>query len=151
MNLQEYNWLKEAVRTRQDPVALETAINSIKGALQAQGVAYEDISGRPKNLYGIFMKLQKDGKPLTIESLNSLYDLMALRVVVAHKHECYTALRAVQSVYRVMPSRSKDFIKDIKKPNGYQSLHETVYGEGDVPVEVCDCCLLFYASSPSGK
>ncbi|KAG2440315.1 hypothetical protein HXX76_004422 [Chlamydomonas incerta] len=133
---EEYNWLKEAVRTRQDPVALETTINSIKGALQAHGVAYEDISGRPKNLYGIFTKLQKDGKPLTAESLDSLYDLMALRVVVAHKHECYTALRAVQSVYRAMPSRSKDFIKDIKKPNGYQSLHETVYGEGHVPVEV---------------
>lgn len=64
---------------------------------------------------------------------------MALRVIVACKHECYTALRAVQSVYRVMPERSKDFIKDIKKPNGYQSLHETLHGEGGAPVEVGSC------------
>ncbi|EFJ40309.1 hypothetical protein VOLCADRAFT_78003 [Volvox carteri f. nagariensis] len=133
---EEYTWLKNAVRSRQDPVALEATINAIKGALHSHGVKYEDISGRPKNLYGIYSKLKKDGKPLTSESLGAVYDLMALRVIVASKHECYTALRAAQSVYRTMPARSKDFIKDIKKPNGYQSLHETVYGEGDVPVEV---------------
>ncbi len=124
------------MQPRQDSVALEATINAIKAALQAQGVPYEDISGRPKNLYGIYTKLQKDGKPLSHSSLESVYDLMALRVVVPHKHDCYAALRAVQSVYRTMKGRSKDFIRDIKKPNGYQSLHETVYGEGDVPVEV---------------
>ncbi|GLC56785.1 hypothetical protein PLESTB_001145400 [Pleodorina starrii] len=133
---EEYTWLKNAVRSRQDPVALEATINAIKGALHSEGVAYEDISGRPKNLYGIYSKLKADGKPLTPESLDSVYDLMALRIVVASKHECYTALRAVQSVYRTMKERSKDFIRDIKKPNGYQSLHETVLGAGDVPVEV---------------
>ncbi|KXZ51474.1 hypothetical protein GPECTOR_12g437 [Gonium pectorale] len=133
---EEYTWLKGAVGSRQDPAALEATINKIKLELQEQGVAYEDISGRPKNLYGIYSKLQKDGKPLTSESLDSIYDLMALRVIVSSKHECYTALRGVQSAYRCMPERSKDFIKDIKKPNGYQSLHETVYGEGGVPVEV---------------
>ncbi|PNH06426.1 putative guanosine-3',5'-bis(diphosphate) 3'-pyrophosphohydrolase [Tetrabaena socialis] len=133
---EEYTFLKNAVGSRQEPAALEATINSIKGALQAQNVAYEDISGRPKNLYGIYTKLVKDGKPVTAASLGTVYDLIALRVVVASKHDCYTALRAVQSVYRTMPERSKDFIRDIKKPNGYQSLHETVYGEGDVPVEV---------------
>ncbi|GFR45575.1 hypothetical protein Agub_g6969 [Astrephomene gubernaculifera] len=133
---EEYTWLKEAVRSRQDPVALEATINNIKASLQDHAVAYEDISGRPKNLYGIYSKLKKDGKPLTAASLDTVYDLMALRVVVSTKHECYEALRAVQSVYRTMPSRSKDFIKDIKKPNGYQSLHETLYGEGDNPIEV---------------
>ncbi|KAG2483881.1 hypothetical protein HYH03_017275 [Edaphochlamys debaryana] len=133
---EEYTWLKQAVAPRQDPAVLETTINSIKSGLQAHGVQYEDISGRPKNLYGIYTKLVKDGKPLTMASLDSIFDLMALRVVVSSKHECYTALRAVASVYRTMPSRSKDFIKDIKKPNGYQSLHETIYGEGGAPVEV---------------
>ncbi|GIL71528.1 hypothetical protein Vretimale_2620 [Volvox reticuliferus] len=133
---EDYTWLKNAVESRQGPVALEATINAIKAALHEHGVKYEDISGRPKNLYGIYSKLKKDGKLLTSESLDTVYDLMALRVVVASKHDCYAALRAVQSVYRTMPTRSKDFIKDIKKPNGYQSLHETVYGDGDVPVEV---------------
>lgn len=135
-SLQDYAFLKDAVRERQDPVALEATINKIKGALQAHGVSYEDISGRPKNLYGVWSKLRKDGKPLTSESLATVYDLVALRVVVANKHDCYVALRSVQSVYRAMADRSKDFIKDIRKPNGYQSLHETVYGEGGAPVEV---------------
>lgn len=74
--------------------------------------------------------------------------MIALRVVVSgNKHDCYVAQRAVQQLFRTMPERSKDFIRDIKKANGYQSLHETVLiksseeeedgGEGALlPVEV---------------
>lgn len=53
-----------------------------------------------------------------------------------NKHDCYYAQRVVQQLYRCMPERSKDFIKVIKKANGYQSLHETIYGESDMPIEV---------------
>lgn len=57
-------------------------------------------------------------------------------VVSGNKHDCYFAQRAVQQLYRCMPERSKDFIKVIKKANGYQSLHETIYGAGNMPIEV---------------
>jgi len=53
---------------------------------------YEDISGRPKNLYGIWQKMRSSGK----SSLEQVYDVTALRVVVTNKHDCYVALRVVQ-------------------------------------------------------
>eukprot|EP00983_Pelagomonas_calceolata_P127388 1161398-Pelagomonas_calceolata.AAC.5 len=53
---------------------------------------YEDISGRPKNLYGIWQKMRSSGK----SSLDQVYDVTALRVVVTNKHDCYVALRVVQ-------------------------------------------------------
>ena len=70
--------------------------------------------------------------------------MIALRVVVSgNKHDCYVAQRAVQQLFRTLPERSKDFIRDIKKANGYQSLHETVLiksieeeEEALLPVEV---------------
>mmetsp|Transcript_3470 Transcript_3470/g.7564 ORF Transcript_3470/g.7564 Transcript_3470/m.7564 type:complete len:710 (-) Transcript_3470:1192-3321(-) len=129
---EEYEQLREQVQPRQDPAMLEATIQAIKAGMDQAGVPYEDISGRPKNLYGIWQKMKKDGHT----SLDQVFDVMALRVVVSNKHDCYRALRAVQSVYRCMPGRSKDYIKDIKKPNGYQSLHETIYAEGSVPIEV---------------
>lgn len=120
------------VAKRQDPVALEQTIARIKAGMDERGVAYEDISGRPKNLYGIWLKMKTSG----ITDLSQIYDVTALRVVVTNKHDCYQALRVVQEAYRNMPERSKDYIKEERKANGYQSLHETVYGEGGLPVEV---------------
>lgn len=129
---EEYEALKAQASVRQDPVLLEATVQAVKAGMDVAGVQYVDISGRPKNLYGIWKKM-KEGD---ITSLNNVYDVTALRVVVTNKHDCYEAQRVVQSVYRCMRERSKDFIRDIKKPNGYQSLHETVYGAGNMPVEV---------------
>uniref|UniRef100_A0A7S3R7J4 RelA/SpoT domain-containing protein n=1 Tax=Dunaliella tertiolecta TaxID=3047 RepID=A0A7S3R7J4_DUNTE len=129
---EEHRALSEQVAQRQDSEALEATITRIKAGLDARGVQYEDISGRPKNLYGIWQKMRSSGK----SSLDQVYDVTALRVVVTNKHDCYVALRVVQELYRTMPSRSKDYIRGERKPNGYQSLHETIYGEGEFPVEV---------------
>jgi GTP pyrophosphokinase/guanosine-3',5'-bis(diphosphate) 3'-pyrophosphohydrolase len=79
------------VSRRQDPAALEATIAKIQARLAEKGVRCEDISGRPKNLYGIWTKM-RDGR---IQSLDQVYDVTALRVVVANKHDCYVALRAV--------------------------------------------------------
>ena len=66
-----------------------------------------------------------------------IFDVIAIRVVVSgNKHECYVAQRVVQELYRTMPERSKDFIRVVKKANGYQSLHETVLAEQGLPVEI---------------
>ncbi|KAG1675682.1 hypothetical protein FOA52_002391 [Chlamydomonas sp. UWO 241] len=129
----EYDALREQVHKRQDPAALEATVSAIKGALDDSGIRYEDISGRGKNLYSIWVKMRADG----VTTIDSIFDITALRVVVSgNKHDCYVAQRCVQQLYRCMPQRSKDFIRVIKKANGYQSLHETIYGECDTPVEV---------------
>lgn len=121
------------VSSRQDPAALEATVSAIKGALDERGIRYEDISGRNKNMYSIWRKMRADG----VDTIDNIFDIIALRVVVSgNKHDCYFAQRAVQQLYRCMPERSKDFIRVIKKANGYQSLHETIYGECGMPVEV---------------
>lgn len=113
--------LRAELRHRQDTSALEATINHIKASLQEEGVEYEDISGRPKNLYGVWLKrgglpcntnsmssmssMDEDGGSPTLRSLDEIYDLTALRVVVANKHDCYRALRAVSNAYRTMPER----------------------------------------------
>mmetsp|Transcript_19384 Transcript_19384/g.33486 ORF Transcript_19384/g.33486 Transcript_19384/m.33486 type:complete len:777 (+) Transcript_19384:216-2546(+) len=129
---EEHARVQHAMTARQDPAALEATIARIKEQLDARGLPYEDISGRPKSLYGVWCKMEAGG----ITDMDKVYDVTALRVVMADKHQCYQAMRCVQEVYNCVPNRYKDYIKQEKKANGYQSLHETVYGEGGQPVEV---------------
>lgn len=79
-----------------------------------------DVDGRVKSIYSLYRKLKKvDGK------IDDIYDLMALRIMVETKEECYRALGIIHSLYQPMISRIKDYIA-IPKPNGYQSIHTTV-------------------------
>jgi GTP pyrophosphokinase len=79
-----------------------------------------EIDGRVKSVYSLYKKLKKvDG------NMDDIYDLMALRVVVKTKEDCYKVLGILHSMYQPMLSRIKDYIA-IPKPNGYQSLHTTV-------------------------
>lgn len=79
-----------------------------------------DINGRVKSLYSLHKKLKKvDG------NIDDIYDLMALRIVVESKEDCYRVLGLLHGMYQPMISRIKDYIA-IPKPNGYQSLHTVV-------------------------
>lgn len=79
-----------------------------------------EINGRVKSLYSLYKKLKKvDG------NIDDIYDLMALRIVVENKEDCYRVLGLLHSMYKPMISRIKDYIA-IPKPNGYQSLHTVV-------------------------
>ena len=79
-----------------------------------------DVNGRVKSIYSLHKKLVKvDG------NLDDIYDLMALRVIVETKEDCYRVLGLLHSLYQPMIARIKDYIA-IPKPNGYQSLHTTV-------------------------
>ena len=79
-----------------------------------------EINGRVKSLYSLYKKLKKvDG------NIDDIYDLMALRIVVENKEDCYRVLGLLHSMYQPMISRIKDYIA-IPKPNGYQSLHTVV-------------------------
>jgi guanosine-3',5'-bis(diphosphate) 3'-pyrophosphohydrolase len=79
-----------------------------------------EVNGRVKGVYSLYRKLQKvDG------NIDDIYDLMALRIVVDKKEDCYLVLGMLHTMYQPMISRIKDYIA-VPKPNGYQSLHTTV-------------------------
>ena len=91
----------------------------VEAELKKQGINAE-INGRVKSIYSLYKKLAKvDG------NINDIYDLMALRIVVDKKEDCYLVLGVLHSLYKPMISRIKDYIAT-PKPNGYQSLHTTV-------------------------
>ncbi|NTW61376.1 bifunctional (p)ppGpp synthetase/guanosine-3',5'-bis(diphosphate) 3'-pyrophosphohydrolase [Candidatus Saccharibacteria bacterium] len=79
-----------------------------------------EINGRVKSVYSLYKKLVKFDN-----DVDNVYDLIALRVIVKTKEECYASLGILHSLYKPMINRIKDYIAT-PKPNGYQSLHTTV-------------------------
>ena len=81
-----------------------------------------DVHGRAKHIYRFFLKLQKHSM-----NLDRVYDVVAVRVIVPEVPDCYEALGIVHKKYRPLVGRIKDYIS-LPKPNGYRSLHTTVFG-----------------------
>ena len=88
-----------------------------------------EINGRVKSIYSLHKKLAKVNG-----NIDDIYDLMALRIIVAKKEDCYRVLGILHSLYKPMISRIKDYIAT-PKPNGYQSLHTTVITPNEQIVE----------------
>lgn len=108
---------------------LEEVMAKLKEAIAKIGINAE-IEGRPKHFYSIYRKMKSKDK-----HLNEIYDLFACRVIVDTVTDCYAVLGVVHDMYRPMPGRFKDYIA-MAKPNGYQSLHTTVFGPKGFPFEV---------------
>lgn len=89
-----------------------------------------EVSGREKNLYSIYKKMQ-------IKSLafSEVLDIYGFRVLVEDFASCYVALGVLHSLYKPIPGKFKDYIA-IPKANGYQSLHTTLFGPFGIPIEI---------------
>ncbi|WP_431312755.1 RelA/SpoT family protein [Roseateles agri] len=111
----------------------EIGVEAVRAQLQADLAAHgieAQVQGRPKHLYSIYKKMQ--GKALALERV---FDLRALRVVVADVAECYAALSWLHERYTPVPDEFDDYIAK-PKPNGYQSLHTVVLAADGRPMEV---------------
>ena len=106
------------------------AIKEIEAEMKKEGVSIIEIDGRAKSLYSLFLKLQKHDM-----DINRVYDLAAVRIIVQEIADCYETLGIVHKKYRPMIGRIKDYIS-LPKPNGYQSIHTTVFGPDGKIIEV---------------
>ncbi len=97
--------------------------------LTGMGIHYK-LEGRAKSFYSIFKKMYTQNK-----SIDEIYDLFAVRIIVDTVSDCYTVLGMVHELYVPIPGRFKDYIA-MPKPNMYQSLHTTVMGPEGSPCEI---------------
>ncbi len=104
-------------------------MEEIRIALKKQRIVAE-VTGRAKHLYSIYRKMQRDNI-----TLDQVYDLFALRIIVNSVKDCYAAIGVVHELYTPMPGRFKDYIA-VPKPNMYQSIHNTLIGPKGTPFEV---------------
>jgi len=129
---ESYQMLKQLIvekRTDREE-RLEKVSSVLQEGIAKLGIYCEDVSSRPKHLYSIHKKMERQGK-----EFKEIYDIAAVRLIVNTKDECYRALAVAHDLYRPIPGRFKDYI-GLPKPNRYQSLHTVVIGPHGRPIEI---------------
>ena len=107
-----------------DGIVAEVRTHIEKAGIRAQ------IDGRVKHFFSIYKKMVNQDK-----TLDQIYDLFAVRIIVDTVKDCYAALGVIHEMYKPIPGRFKDYIA-MPKPNMYQSLHTTLIGPGGRPFEI---------------
>ncbi len=127
----EYAWtidqLTESISQKQHYIDKVIAIT--KDMLDRENIHYTSVHGRAKNLYSLYKKLLKYGK-----DISRIHDLIALRIVTKDVPTCYAVLGIIHQQWKPVPGRFKDYIAQ-PKPNGYRSLHTSVFCEDGEVVE----------------
>jgi len=99
----------------------------LKEELEKNKINIISIDGRKKHFYSLFQKLNKYEN-----NIGKIYDLVALRIVLHNTEDCYKSLGIIHSRWKPLIGRIKDYIA-LPKPNGYKSLHTTIFGpEGEI-------------------
>jgi GTP pyrophosphokinase len=115
---------------KQQEKYLQKAIEELGEEIRKEGVDIIEIHGRAKSIYSLYLKLKEYDM-----DINRVYDLAAVRIIVPEIADCYETLGIVHKKYRPMIGRIKDYIS-LPKPNGYQSIHTTVFGPDGKIIEI---------------
>ncbi len=108
---------------------VQEIVDEVSAHMQAASVKAE-VSGRVKHFFSIYRKMVNQDK-----TLDQIYDLFAVRIIVDSVKDCYAALGVIHEMYTPIPGRFKDYIA-MPKPNMYQSLHTTLIGSAGQPFEI---------------
>jgi len=128
----EYQNIVDLLKERKDAdeKQLKKFIRSLNKTLAENGMRDAKIDYRIKGLYSLYCKLKRKKT-----HIGKIYDIAAVRIIVPTVADCYSVLGVLHSVWRPLPGRIKDYIA-FTKPNGYQSIHTTLFiGDGSI-VEV---------------
>ena len=120
---------KIALRKTERQEFVTAICKELQDALDEAGVEAH-IYGRAKHFFSIYKKMVNQNK-----TLDQIYDLFAIRIVVHDVKDCYAALGIIHEMYKPIPGRFKDYIA-MPKPNMYQSLHTTLMGKNGKPFEI---------------
>ena len=108
---------------------VEGLVQEVRNHIEDAGIPAQ-IEGRAKHFFSIYKKMVNQDK-----TLDQIYDLFAIRIVVDSVKDCYAALGVIHEMYKPIPGRFKDYIA-MPKPNMYQSLHTTLIGPTGQPFEI---------------
>ena len=125
----EFKEVEEIIKEKKDLFEkyLIEIREKLETELKKQKIKFVEISYRVKHKYSLYQKLLKYDM-----DLEKIHDIVALRVVVETVEECYRVLGLVHSIWNPLPGRIKDYIA-VPKPNGYRSIHTTVFtGSGGI-------------------
>lgn len=108
---------------------VKSIVDEVEEHLLASGIEGK-VDGRVKHFFSIYKKMVNQNK-----TLDQIYDLFAVRIIVESVKDCYAALGVIHELYKPIPGRFKDYIA-MPKPNMYQSLHTTLIGNNGQPFEI---------------
>ena len=120
---------KVAVRKSERERYVEEICDNVRKNIADAGIKGE-VNGRVKHFFSIYKKMRNQNK-----TLDQIYDLFAIRIIVSTVKDCYAALGVIHELYKPIPGRFKDYIA-MPKPNMYQSLHTTLIGQTGQPFEI---------------
>ena len=120
---------KVALRKNVRDEYVQSLVAEVRQQIERAGIKAE-ISGRAKHFFSIYKKMVNQNK-----TIDQIYDLFAIRIIVDSVKDCYAALGIMHEKYKPIPGRFKDYIA-MPKPNMYQSLHTTLIGPSGQPFEI---------------
>ena len=120
---------KIALRRKERDDYIQGLVDEVRRHIEDAGIKAE-IEGRAKHFFSIYKKMVNQNK-----TLDQIYDLFAIRIIVSDIKNCYAALGVMHENYTPIPGRCKDYIA-MPKPNMYQSIHTTLIGPTGTPFEI---------------
>ena len=120
---------KIAIRRSEREAYIRQIVEEVEVHMKNAGIKAR-LDGRVKHFFSIYKKMKNQHK-----TLDQIYDLFAVRIIVDTVKDCYAALGVIHEMYKPIPGRFKDYIA-MPKPNMYQSLHTTLIGPNGQPFEI---------------